>query len=106
MILYNLVFEQVNKVCQLSCYSHVATKLESSCGVIRAVEREGHKLVEGGLCLLGSQGGAVRHHTVQPRGTNGIKTSCLIRHRPGDELESAESCKLIFSVRTASRVLQ
>lgn len=48
------------------------------------------------LCLFGSQGGAVHHHTEHPWETNGIKTSRLIRQRPRDEPESLSSCKLIF----------
>lgn len=61
------------------------------------LEWEQHLL--GSLSLSYARGGAVRLHTVHHSETNGIKTSCLIRQRPGDEPEFLSSCKLIFLLR-------
>ncbi len=55
------------------------------CGRASACLRAAAAARGSALCLLASQGGAVHHLTEHPGETDGIKTSCLIRQRAGDE---------------------
>lgn len=86
-----LVFRLVMILYQISNYNLMMYRLETQ------VHAQRGQLLWTALCLSGSQGGAVHHHTEQyPWETNGIKTSCLITEQAGDEPESLRSCRLIF----------